>query len=97
MHKEKFKESWMKLKNLNGFTIPTQVHVITDHLPFYLQKFSKTLTTTSDQTVESVHQDFNSRMTTSKYVVKNFRSRIHGLKLHKGAINYDSYNFGYDI
>ena len=87
----------MKLKNLHNFTVPNKVHMIVDHLPVYFSKFSKTLYGLSDQTVESVHQDFNTRMSASKYIVKNFRSKVHGQKLFRGVIHYNSYNFGYDV
>ena len=77
-----------------GISVPNKVHIITDHLPIYL---SKTLHYLSDQTMESVHQDFFMRMASGNYNVKNFRSRSHGKKLSRGVSHFNSLNYGYGV
>ena len=87
----------MNLKVKFGISIPNKVHIIIDHLPVYLSKFAKTFYHLSDQTMESVHQEFFKRMAAGNYKVKNFGSKSHGRKLHRGVIHFNSVNFGYGV
>ena len=89
-----FEDSWNQLHDKYGTTIPNKVHIITHHLPAVLKKTKKTLKGLSDQTMESVHQCFNSRMTASNYVVKNINSRAHGRKLLAGTNHYNCFAIG---
>ena len=72
-----------------------KIHIIEDHLEDFFEKFKTTFKNKSDQTMESTHQELNSRMQSSKYVVKNFISDIHGTKLKRAIIHFNSYNVGY--
>jgi hypothetical protein len=92
-----FSQSWLKCKYMFGTTVPNKVHIIQTHLVDYLNKQKSTLYRKTDQTMESVHQDLFSRMTASKYHVKNFKSDKHGQKLKQAATHYDSYNVGYGV
>ena len=94
---EELKLSWMILKNKFGITVPNKIHILIDHLPVYLEKFSKTLYNLSDQTIESTHQEFAKRMEAGQYNIKNYRSVIHGKKLLRGVIHFNSLNFGYGV
>ena len=87
-----FTNSWMNLKNKYGTTVPNKVHIITTHLKTFMKK-QKTLYQKSDQTVESIHQEFEKRLVQSNYKVKNFRSQAHGIKLQRGTIHFNAYNF----
>jgi len=84
-------------ENIHKTTIPNKVHIIMHHLSEYFDRFLTSLRYYSDQTIESTHQEFGKRLEAGNYNVKNHRSYIHGKKLLKGTIHYNSYNFGYGV
>ena len=61
----------------------------------YFQLTGKTLYGKSDQTIESIHQEFYRRIHGSGYFVKNIKSDTHGIKLLKGVNHFNAYNVGY--
>ena len=92
-----FSKSWKDLRECHGTTVPNKVHIIQAHLSDYLKKTKTTFKNKSDQVVESTHQEYFSRMKSSNYIVKNFKSEKHGLKMLKGTMHFNSYNVGYGI
>ena len=92
-----FSEAWKELRECHGTTVPNKVHIIEAHLPDYLRKEKVTFKNKSDQVIETTHQEYHSRMTSSKYIVKNMKSEVHGLKMLRGTIHFNSYNVGYGV
>ena len=83
---QRFSNSWRKLVENHKFTIPNKVHIIVTHLLDFLKKNKITLHSKSDQTIESVHQEMESRLSAGKYHVKNHKSLIHGKRLLSGMV-----------
>ena len=100
-------DKWMKAKNLMRHM--KSAHIDGDHeynckgcsyttsRKDLLAKFSKTLYNLSDQTIESTHQEFAKRMEAGQFNMKNYRSVIHGKKLLRRVIHFNSLNFGYGV
>ena len=90
---DNFVNSWKTLTLYFGTTVPNKVHLIQSHLPDFFREKGHSLYGLSDQVIESCHQEFSKRLSQSNYDVKNYRSFIHGKKLKRGVVHFNSFNF----
>ena len=80
------------LKDKFAVSITNKMHIITTHVPEYIEETRLSLGQTSDQIIESSHQYVNKRFMGSNYFVKNVENPSHGEKLLKGLKHINSYN-----
>ena len=59
------------LKDKFAVSITNKMHIITTHVPEYIEETRLSLGQTSDQIIESSHQYVNKRFMDSNYFVKN--------------------------
>ena len=57
----------------------------------YYDRTGKSLTRTSDQTVESLHQEVDKMLRRSNYWIKDPTSPLHGKKLLAGILHFNGY------
>ena len=79
-------------KHVMRVTVPNKVHIIIDHVEDYIDATGHGLGTTIDQIVEACHSQLNKRLVSSNYWVKDLTSEIHGIKLFKAILHFNSYN-----
>ena len=89
---QEVKSNWSLLHHNYKMTVPNKVHIITDHVEDYIDATGHGLGTTSDQIVEACHSQLNKRLVSSNYWVKELTSEIHGIKLFKAILHFNSYN-----
>ena len=85
-------KTWSFLRETYGISIPNRAHIIMAHVDEYIFLTGHSLGRVSDQVVESAHSALNKRLERSNYWVKDLESDIHGLKLYKGILHFNSYN-----
>ena len=83
---------WDNVHEPFGTSITPKVHAIVDHIPDYIEENGIALGKTSDQLIESTHQQHNRLFTRSKYFVKVLNSPAHKSRLEKGVHHYNTYN-----
>ena len=86
------RSNWSILHQEYKMTIPNKVHIIIDHVEDYIDATGHGLGTTRDQMVEACHSQLNKRLVSSNYWVKDLTSEIHGIKLFKAILHFNSYN-----
>ena len=63
-----------------------------DHVGDYIEMTGKSLGQVSDQIVECAHSTLHRRLSISNYLVKNKETDVHGIKLFRGIVHFNSYN-----
>ena len=78
------------LKDKFAVSITIKMHIITTHVPEYIEETRLSLGQTSDQIIEASHQHVNKRFMGSNYFVKNVDNPSHGEKLLKHINSYNA-------
>ena len=80
------------MNRILGVHLTNKIHIIISHFGQYIELTGRAIGHASDQTVEAAHAAMNRRMRDSKYWVKNVESKIHGKKMHRCILHFNSYN-----
>ena len=89
---EDVSKTWSFLHEHYNIQIPNKVHIIMDHVGDYIEMTGKSLGRVSDQIVECAHSALHRRLSISNYWVKNKETDVHGIKLFRGIVHFNSYN-----
>ena len=87
-----FEKKWQILHLKYKISVPNKTHIISAHIPQYIEKKKIALGKTSDNLIEQTHQQTNKVFSRSNYFVKRLDSPAHKEKLGKGVQRYNSYN-----
>ena len=80
----------MILHQIFKVTIPNKLHVIFEHVPYFIEKHKKPLGEFSEEVVEATHQKFDTVW--SSYKVKDVESEIQGENFDRAILHFNYFN-----
>ena len=83
---------WKNAQSKYSITFPNKIHIMSQHIPEFIENKKLALGKTSDQLIERTHQHTNRIFSRNNYYVKDVNSPAHKAKLKRGLSHYNAYN-----